>query len=96
VAVTVSLAEDGMTCDDRYSRYGDRRLDDYWHQRYRRIDAEYAAAEAVRRTELDRWGLDVRRGVERDWTSRARPAGRGTSKTETARAVSEVAPHCQR
>ena len=53
-----------MSYDDRCSQYGDSRIDDYWHHRYRQIDAEYAAAEAVRQTELDRWSLDVSRGVE--------------------------------
>ena len=48
-----------MTYDDRSSRYGDSRVDDYWYHRYRQIDAEYASAEAVRQGNLDRWTLDV-------------------------------------
>ncbi len=66
-----------MSYDDRYSRYGDSRIDDYWHHRYRQIDAEYAAAEAVRQTELDRWDLDIGRQVAPDRhrrSNRVRPA----------------------
>src|SRR4051812_35577795 len=61
-----------MSYDDRYSRYGDSRIDDYWHHRYRQIDAESAAAEAVRQGDLDRWSLDLGRRAERGQPSAVR------------------------
>jgi hypothetical protein len=65
-----------MSYDDRASRYGDSRIDDYWYHRYRQIDAEYAAADRVRQSDLDRWEVNVGRNVEpepRDRGSRLRP-----------------------
>ncbi len=49
-----------MSYDDRYSRFGDSRIDDFWRHRDAQIDRDYATRDLENQARRDRWEVDAR------------------------------------